>query len=106
MRRVLVTGASGFVGRPRSLLSSLRPRGARRRPPGRSPIQADTWHEADLLEPGLRAAPRAAAASHLLHLAWTTEHGAFWSDPANLAWSRATLGARSRPSPRPAATRR
>jgi nucleoside-diphosphate-sugar epimerase len=27
----------------------------------------------------------------LLHLAWTTEHGVFWSDPANLDWVSASL---------------
>jgi nucleoside-diphosphate-sugar epimerase len=34
---------------------------------------------------------REAEASHLLHLAWATDHGRFWSDRANLAWARATL---------------
>jgi nucleoside-diphosphate-sugar epimerase len=29
--------------------------------------------------------------SHLLVLAWCTDHGRFWSDPANLDWARATL---------------
>jgi nucleoside-diphosphate-sugar epimerase len=93
MSRVLVTGASGFVGR--AAVPALRLRGfevhavARLADPT---IQADTWHEADLLDAST-VAPllRAAEASHLLHLAWTTEHGAFWSDPANLEWSRATL---------------
>ena len=36
---------------------------------------------------GARARARA---PHLLHLAWTTEHGQFWDDPANLDWARAT----------------
>jgi nucleoside-diphosphate-sugar epimerase len=93
MSRVLVTGASGFVGR--AAVAALRPLGfevhalARRTDPT---IDADAWRVADLLDSG-GAAPvvRAAGATHLLHLAWTTEHGTFWSDPANLEWSRATL---------------
>jgi nucleoside-diphosphate-sugar epimerase len=50
------------------------------------------WHQTDLLD-------RAAAArlirevrpSHLLHLAWTVEHGAFWTSPDNLDWLAASL---------------
>jgi nucleoside-diphosphate-sugar epimerase len=29
--------------------------------------------------------------SHLISLAWTTTHGAFWSSPANLDWAGSTL---------------
>jgi nucleoside-diphosphate-sugar epimerase len=93
MRRALVTGASGFVGR--TAVAALRARGfevhavARRAEPS---IEADAWHEADLLDSAsLAPLVSASRASHLLLLAWTTEHGAFWSDPANLDWSRATL---------------
>jgi nucleoside-diphosphate-sugar epimerase len=90
--RVLVTGASGFVGR--AAVAALRARGhevhgvARTVP---ADIEADAWHAADLLRPGAPAAIAAdLRASHLLHLAWTTAHGRFWSDPANLAWVGAT----------------
>lgn len=93
MRRALVTGASGFLGR--AAVAALRVRGfevhavARRAEPS---IEADAWHEADLLDAvGLAPLVEACSASHLLLLAWTTEHGAFWSDPANLDWSRATI---------------
>jgi nucleoside-diphosphate-sugar epimerase len=92
MRRVLVTGASGFLGR--AAVAALRGRGyevhgvARTAPAGAG---ADAWHAADLLDPaGPAFVARAAGASHLLHLAWTTGHGRFWADPANLAWVRAT----------------
>jgi nucleoside-diphosphate-sugar epimerase len=33
---------------------------------------------------------RDARPSHLLHLAWTTEHGRYWEDPANTEWVAAT----------------
>jgi nucleoside-diphosphate-sugar epimerase len=93
MARVLVTGATGFVGR--AAVEALRLRGHEIHAAARTAvpeIRADTWHEADLLDPlAVEPLVRTAGASHLLHLAWTTEHGEFWSDPANLAWSAATL---------------
>jgi nucleoside-diphosphate-sugar epimerase len=93
MARVLVTGASGFVGR--AVVEALRPRGHEIHAVARTAvpeIRADAWHEADLLDAAsVDELVRSVAASHLLHLAWTTEHGAFWADPSNLAWSSATL---------------
>ena len=85
--RVLVTGASGFIGkhvaaRLRSMGNEVV--GACRSP---SPDLLIDWRCVDLLAPGAAAAlmdvvrPEA-----LLHLAWCTEHGKFWRDPANLTW--------------------
>jgi nucleoside-diphosphate-sugar epimerase len=91
---VLVTGATGFVGR--RALAPLVATGwdvhaVARRPP-QDPSRGVTWHAADLLEPGSAAAvARAARATHLLHLAWTATPGVFWTDPANLLWTAATL---------------
>jgi len=87
-----VTGAGGFLGR--FAVTALRERGfevhgAARR--ATTSIEADAWHTADLLNP---AAPaeliRAAAPSHLLHLAWTTEHPGYRTDPLNHDWVAAT----------------
>jgi nucleoside-diphosphate-sugar epimerase len=92
MSRVLVTGASGFVGR--AAVAALRARdyevhGSARTP--RAEVEVDEWHAADLLDPAAAAAlADEVRATHLLHLAWTTAHGGLWSDPANLAWSRST----------------
>jgi nucleoside-diphosphate-sugar epimerase len=92
MARVLVTGASGFLGR--AAVPALRELGLCVHGVARTPeadVEVDAWHVADLLDPS--AAPavvRAAAPSHLLHLAWTTEHGRFWDDRANVAWAEAT----------------
>jgi nucleoside-diphosphate-sugar epimerase len=90
---VLVTGATGFVGRHalHVLLRSGHDVHAVARTP---PSGADevTWHAADLLEPG--AAERVVAAarpSHLLHLAWYAEHGRYWTAPENVQWVEATL---------------
>jgi nucleoside-diphosphate-sugar epimerase len=90
--RVLVTGASGFVGR--ATVAALRDRGYEVHGVAREPaaaVEVDQWHTADLLDPAT-VAPlvREASPSHLLHLAWTTGHGAFWSDPANRDWIAAT----------------
>jgi nucleoside-diphosphate-sugar epimerase len=94
MSCVLVTGATGFVGR--SAIAALRLRGHEVLGVARTAtddVKVHAWHTANLLDPS--AVPklvRDAHASHLLHLAWTTKHSWFWSDPANLAWARATCG--------------
>ena len=94
MNRVLVTGARGFIGRP--VVAQLLARGyevhavSSQDPAGDStPV---VWHQADLLDP--EAAARVAAAvraPHLLHLAWTTVPGQFWSATENTDWISATL---------------
>jgi nucleoside-diphosphate-sugar epimerase len=88
---VLVTGAGGFVGR--HAVADLVARGFTVHGVGRRPPHDDaiTWHRADLLDGGARAALlHAVRPSHLLHLAWETRHGYFWSAPENLAWAEAT----------------
>jgi nucleoside-diphosphate-sugar epimerase len=88
----LVTGASGFVGR--AAVAALLGRGYEVHGVARSPagdVEVDAWHAADLLDPtDLEALVRDAGATHLLHLAWATEHGQYRSDPANLAWIGST----------------
>ncbi|RYD84418.1 MAG: NAD-dependent epimerase/dehydratase family protein, partial [Sphingomonadales bacterium] len=91
VKRVLVTGASGFVGR--RTITPLAARGfevvglALRADPGDPAVQV-----ADLLETGAAARLLARVRpSHILHLAWYVEHGAFWHSPLNEAWSRATV---------------
>jgi nucleoside-diphosphate-sugar epimerase len=96
VQRVLVTGAAGFIGRP--ALPALHERGfevhavARSAPPEDADTGAEHWHCADLLDPdAAETLIDATRPSHLLHLAWCTAHGQFWSDPANLDWTGATL---------------
>jgi nucleoside-diphosphate-sugar epimerase len=81
MRRVLVTGASGFIGR--AAAAALRAAGFEVHPVSRE--------QADLLEPEAAwELMRDIRPSHLLHLAWTTEHGRYWKDPANQTWVEAS----------------
>jgi nucleoside-diphosphate-sugar epimerase len=95
MRRVLVTGATGFVGR--NALAPLLRRGCEvhavtsRRPLAHAPAEV-TWHSADLLDAAQRTAlVGAVAPTDLLHLAWYAEPGAFWRSPENLRWVAASL---------------
>lgn len=91
--KILLTGASGFVGR--QVLVALAARGADVHAVSRRKPDMDcafTWHSADLLKPG----EGARAVEHIqpdciMHLAWCVEHGRFWTDPANLAWVAATV---------------
>jgi nucleoside-diphosphate-sugar epimerase len=94
-RRVLVTGASGFIGR--HVLAPLVRRGfevhavtSREPAPHASPDVR--WHRADLLAPGEhRELLAAVAPTDLLHLAWYAEHGRFWTSTENLRWAAATI---------------
>jgi nucleoside-diphosphate-sugar epimerase len=88
---VLLTGASGFVGR--AVLAELVARGipvhavSRRLGAARPGV---AWHQADLLTPQGRAQV-AGLAPRLIHCAWEVEHGVFWTSPANAAWHAASL---------------
>jgi nucleoside-diphosphate-sugar epimerase len=91
--RVLVTGASGFVGQ--WAVKSLLDRGAR--------VFASSHHEfswpasvtpckGDLLDPcHVRRLLEDARPDIILHLAWNVEHGRFWTALDNLDWASATI---------------
>lgn len=92
-RRVLVTGASGFIGR--HTLAGLRARGYEVHAVARIDTVKEahgcSWHRADLLDPKQRKALlEETAPSHLLHLAWYAVPGKFWSAPENQSWLRAS----------------
>jgi nucleoside-diphosphate-sugar epimerase len=92
--RVLLTGASGFVGR--AALAALQRRGAHVLAVSRSRPEIDDtkfeWHGVDLLDHAASAnIVIATRPDAVLHLAWTVEHGTFWTASANLEWAAATL---------------
>jgi len=93
--RVLVTGAGGFIGR--TTLSPLVERGfevhaVTSRHSTVPVIDGVRWHECNLLaSEQVDPLVRRVAAEHLLHLAWYTVPGDFYSSPENLRWVEATV---------------
>lgn len=95
MKKVLVTGADGFIGRytlPMLIRAGFE-------------VHALCWHEEPEQQNGIfwhrinlmrRQDVNDLLAdiqvTHLLHLAWYTAHGKFWDAPENLDWVRASLG--------------
>jgi nucleoside-diphosphate-sugar epimerase len=94
MNRVLLTGATGFIGR--QCVPRLSARGfevhavsSRRQPPASGVAH---WHQADLLAPGAPArVVDAVRPTHVLHLAWFAKHGEFWTSPQNLPWVQSSI---------------
>ncbi len=88
--RVLLTGASGFLGQ--YVLRALRQQGIDVVTVARSkPDSSVDFIEADLLSIiNFEALLKQTRATHLLHLAWYTEHGKYWTSPLNLRWQEAT----------------
>ena len=91
MKRVLVTGAGGFIGR--QVVSELLRRGDEVHAadlPG-SPSLDAVSHPVDLLdEPMVDELIPRVEPTHLVHLAWYAEHGKFWNSPLNLDWLKAS----------------
>lgn len=93
MKRALLTGASGFIGR--HCLRPLLARGFEIHAVARQPQAAEpgvTWHAADLLRPGAaRELVEAVRPTHLLHLAWYVVPGKLIAAPENFDWVTASL---------------
>lgn len=87
MARVLLTGATGLIGR--ATIPALTEAGHEVVTLGRNPTSDITC---DLLDPGATTtALQAARASHLVHLAWHDGPRDRWTSAANLDWMAATL---------------
>lgn len=94
MKRVLVTGGRGFIGRhclPRLATAGYEIHAVTNHAVAESRHGLE-WHRADLFDaPSVRALIRKVSPSHLLHLAWVTEPGSYWTSPENLRWVAASL---------------
>ncbi len=91
--RVLLTGASGFLGR--YVLNRLRKYGISTVVAGRTlpnNVSSADFIQADMLaQCDFDDLVSEAGATHLLHLAWYAEHGKYWTSPLNLRWTEATV---------------
>lgn len=95
MTRVVLTGASGFVGR--QIAQALSAQGlevhAISSASSDPSIPAHAWHRLDLMDKAAtRVLLRDISPTHLVHAAWDTTHGAFWTSDSNFAWVAASLG--------------
>jgi nucleoside-diphosphate-sugar epimerase len=92
MTRLLVTGATGFLGVPvvRAAVGHFEVHAAGRAP--RAPLPPGVrFHPCDLLAPGGAAAlVEAVRPTHLVHLAWVVTPGAVWASPENDQWAGAS----------------
>ncbi len=94
VNRVLVTGASGFLGQP--CVAALTARGFEVHGTGRGTPPQDIaglhWHAADLLSQSQRRELlRQLRPTHLVHLAWEARPGRYRDSPGNPAWAEASL---------------
>ena len=92
-KTVLLTGASGFIGK--HVIEPLLKRGYIIHAVSNAKLKDDkrvTWHQADLLDKKDRQRLIDTVKPHsLLHLAWYVEHGKFWNAPKNLLWQEASI---------------
>lgn len=93
-KRVLLTGASGFIGR--HAIHELQARDYEIHAVGRHPFAKPPvnffQHAVDLADDDVvRQIFHAVSPSHLMHLAWDVTPGDFWSSPTNLDWVATSL---------------
>ncbi|HKC64048.1 MAG TPA: NAD(P)-dependent oxidoreductase [Pyrinomonadaceae bacterium] len=95
MKRLLLTGATGFIGRyclPLLLAQDYEVHCVSSGRGSRNDSDGIRWHTADLLYaqsiPNLLARVRP---THLLHLAWTTAPGQYWTSLENVRWVQSSL---------------
>lgn len=87
--KVLVTGATGFIGR--YLVNSLQRQGIEYVTLGKNSLNSGQHIQFDLLsDEDLIGQIKKIGPTHLVHLAWYTEHGEYWESPLNISWLMAT----------------
>lgn len=95
MKKVLITGATGFIGQhavPALLARGFAVEAVSRTAPAGAPTPGVRWHAADLLDDAQAAQVVARVRpTHLLHFAWFAVPGQYWTSPENLRWTGASL---------------
>lgn len=94
MNKVLITGASGFIGR--HCLPLLSEQGYELHAISRHPLATQNieinWHQIDLFDrSSLQALMMKVRPSHLLHLAWYASPGKYWTALENFQWVQVSL---------------
>jgi nucleoside-diphosphate-sugar epimerase len=94
MKKILITGAGGFIGR--HCLPILLTRGyevhAADSKTSAENVPDVCWHQVDLLNSlEIRRLMGEVRPTHLLHFAWFTTPGEYWTARENLDWVRASL---------------
>lgn len=94
MKTVMLTGASGFIGRHSIPLLIKQGYEVHALTSGKTP-QSDrgvSWHSVNLLEPDqVHNTIESICPTHLLHFAWYTKPGLYWSAQENIQWLQASL---------------
>ena len=97
MKRILLTGADGFIGR--HTIPFLINKGyevhAVSYPVNQDVIEDKNvfWHHCNLLDPvGQKQLITEIKPTHLLHFAWVTTPGEYWTSPENSRWVKASSG--------------
>jgi nucleoside-diphosphate-sugar epimerase len=98
VKRLLIIGGRGFVGR-HCLSPALVAGFEVHATASGSAVPHDladldvTWHVGDLLKPDAGSALiEHVRPQYVLHTAWETTHGSYWSSPANLTWLEFGIG--------------
>ncbi len=92
MKKVIVTGAGGFVGK--HSLEALLKKGYEVHAVSTKARAAEdvVWHQVDLFDAQKVALLfEKIKPSHLLHFAWIATHGTYWSSLENLRWMAASI---------------
>ncbi len=93
LKRIIVTGATGFIGRqviPLLLLSGYEVIAIARQTSVLD--ESLNYHQLDLMDTNeVSKLLKKCSASHLLHLAWNVEPGVFWHSNTNFLWLQASI---------------
>jgi nucleoside-diphosphate-sugar epimerase len=94
MKKILLTGGTGFVGRhciPFLLEKGYEIHGVSSKDMNKG-LEGIQWHKANLLiVDQIKKVVEEIKPTHLLHLAWYTVPGKYWNSEENLSWVQASI---------------